>query len=77
MEKVYRHENKYMINPQQKKVTSSRLEKVCKRDPNADGNNAYRVSSLCHSGGTFYDLSVLDDQKEVLKVEISGNGLKL
>ncbi|HPF16825.1 MAG TPA: hypothetical protein P5107_08405 [Thermotogota bacterium] len=46
MEKVYRHEKKYMINPQQQKVIRSRLEKLCQKDPNTDENNAYRVSSL-------------------------------
>ncbi|HOO32896.1 MAG TPA: polyphosphate polymerase domain-containing protein [Thermotogota bacterium] len=46
MKKVYRHEKKYMINPQQKRVITSRLEKLCKGDPFADENNTYRVSSL-------------------------------
>jgi hypothetical protein len=46
MSKVYRHEKKYMINPQQKKVITSRLEKFCESDPYADDHNTYRVSSL-------------------------------
>lgn len=46
MKKAYRNEKKYMINPQQKRVISSRLEKFCQVDPNAGENNTYRVSSL-------------------------------
>jgi hypothetical protein len=46
MKKLYRNEKKYMINPQQKRVIASRLEKLCQADPYADEDNAYRVSSL-------------------------------
>ena len=46
MKKIYRSEKKYMINPQQKRVIASRLEKFCQVDPNAGDNNSYRVSSL-------------------------------
>jgi len=46
MKKIYRYEKKYMINPQQKRVITSRLEKFCQMDPNATDDNSYRVSSL-------------------------------
>ena len=46
MKKKYRYEKKYMINPQQKRVITSRLEKFCQMDPNATDDNSYRVSSL-------------------------------
>ena len=46
MKKTYRSEKKYMINPQQKRVISSRLEKFCQLDPNATDDKSYRVSSL-------------------------------
>ncbi|HPF17283.1 MAG TPA: polyphosphate polymerase domain-containing protein [Thermotogota bacterium] len=46
MKKNYRYEKKYMINPQQKRVITSRLEKFCQVDPNAGEDNSYRVSSL-------------------------------
>ena len=46
MKKIYRHEKKYMINPQQKRVITSRLGKFCQVDPNATDDSSYRVSSL-------------------------------
>jgi len=46
MKKIFRYEKKYMINPQQKRVITSRLEKFCQMDPNATDDNSYRVSSL-------------------------------
>ncbi len=46
MEKVYRNELKYMINKQQAKVISSRLQHICALDKNADEQGYYRISSL-------------------------------
>lgn len=46
MEKIYRNELKYMINSQQEKVISSRLECLCDIDNNANEEGFYRVSSL-------------------------------
>lgn len=46
MEQVFRNELKYMINKQQERVISGRLQHICNLDSNADENGFYRVSSL-------------------------------
>ena len=68
MEKVYRHELKYIINTQQVKVISNRLKYICKIDKYANEDGFYRVSSLYFDdyidSGVYDKLDGIDRRKK-------------
>lgn len=55
---MYRNELKYIVDPNTAKIISSRMQKLCRYDANADEKGFYRVTSLYFDD---YNNSALND----------------